>query len=67
MTAIPIHQENTNTAEDIEILLSVNFRWILFSGFKKEVKNVSANQRSRPAILVFQSTEKNPTNLVGDI
>ena len=31
--------------EDIEILLSVRFRWIPFSGFIGEVKNVSANHR----------------------
>ena len=30
---------------DIEILLPVKFRQILFSGFREEVQNVSANQR----------------------
>ena len=34
--------KNTNLEEDVEILLSVKFRWILFSG-PREVKNVSAN------------------------
>ena len=37
--------KNTNLVEDIEILLLVNFRWILFSSFMGEVKNVSAKQR----------------------
>ena len=37
--------KNTNLVEDIEILLPVKFRWIPFSGFRGEVKNVSANQR----------------------
>ena len=40
-----IGQKNTNLAEDIEILLPVKFRWIPFSGFRGEVKNVSANRR----------------------
>ena len=36
--------KNTNSVEDIEILLPVKFRWIPFSGFREEVENVSANQ-----------------------
>ena len=36
--------ENTNLPEDIEILLLIKFRWILYRGFR-EVENVSANQR----------------------
>ena len=40
----PIVPKNTNFVEDIEILLPVKFRWILFSGFRGEVENVSANQ-----------------------
>ena len=39
--------KNTNLYEDIEILLPVKFRWILFKGFRGEVKIVSANQRPR--------------------
>ena len=40
----------TNLVADVEILLPVKFRWIPFSGFRGEVKNVSANQRSeRPS------------------
>ena len=31
--------------EDVGILLSIKFHWILFSGFRGGVKNVSANQR----------------------
>ena len=46
----PIGPKNTNLVEDIEILLPVKFRWILFSGFRGEVENVSANQRpGRPS------------------
>ena len=46
----PIGQKNTNLVEGIEILLPVKFRWIPFSGFRGEVKNVSANQRpGRPS------------------
>ena len=41
----PIGPKNTNLVEDIEILLHFKFRWILFSGFRGEVQNVSANQR----------------------
>ena len=42
--------QNTNLVEDVEILLPVKFRWILFSGFRGEVENVSANQRpGRPS------------------
>ena len=36
--------ENTNLVEDVEILLPVTFRWILFSCFRGEVENVSANK-----------------------
>ena len=46
----PIGPKNTNLVEDIEILLPVKFRWIPFSGFRGELKNVSANQRpGRPS------------------
>ena len=46
----PIGLKNTNLVEDVEILLPVKFRWILFSGFRGEVENVSANQRpGRPS------------------
>ena len=45
-----IGPKNTNLVEDVEILLPVKFRWIPFSGFRGEVENVSANQRSgRPS------------------
>ena len=37
--------KNTNFVEDIEILLLVKFRLILFRGFRGDVENVSANQR----------------------
>ena len=41
----PIGPKNKILVEDIEILLPVMFHWILFSGFRGEVENVSANQR----------------------
>ena len=41
----PIGPNNTNLVEDVEILLPAMFRGIPFSGFRGEVKNVSANQR----------------------
>ena len=41
----PIDPKNTNLVEGVEILLPVKFPWILFSGFRGEVENVSANQR----------------------
>ena len=41
----PIGPKNTNFVESVEILLPIKFRWIPFSGFRGEVKNVSANQR----------------------
>ena len=37
--------KTTNLVEDVEILLPVKFRRFLFSGFREEVENVSANQR----------------------
>ena len=50
MTAILPGLKNTNLAEDTEILLPVKFRWILFSRFKGDIENVSANQRlGRPS------------------
>ena len=46
----PIGPKNTNLVEDNEILLHIKFRWILFSGFRGEVENISANQRpGRPS------------------
>ena len=46
----PIGPNNTNLVEDVEILLHVKIHWIPFSGFRGEVENVSANQRSgRPS------------------
>ena len=45
-----ISPKNTNLVEDVGILLPVKFRWIPFSSFRREVKNVSANQRpGRPS------------------
>ena len=46
----PIGPKNTNLVEHIEILLSVKFFPIRFSGFRGEVTYVSANQRpGRPS------------------
>ena len=45
-----IGPKNTYLVEGFEILLSVKFRWIPFSGFRGEVENVSANLRpGRPS------------------
>ena len=38
-----IGPKNTNLVEDVEFLLPVKFRWILFSGFRGEVENVKVN------------------------
>ena len=40
-----ISPKNTNLVEDVENLLSVKFCWILFSGFRGKVENVSTNHR----------------------
>ena len=46
----PIGPKNTNFVVDVEILFPVKFRRIQFSGFRGEVKHVSANQRpGRPS------------------
>ena len=45
-----IGMKNTNLVEDVQILLPVKFCWILFSSYRGEVENVSANQRpGRPS------------------
>ena len=40
-----ISPKNASLVEDVEILLPVKFCWILFSGFRGKVENVSANHR----------------------
>ena len=40
-----ISPKNASLVEDVEILLPVKFCWILFSGFRGKVENVSANLR----------------------
>ena len=40
----PIGPKNTNLVEGFEILLPIKFHCIPFSGFYREVENVSANQ-----------------------
>ena len=60
-----IDPKNTNLVKGIEILLPVKFLPIWFSGFRGEVKNVSANQRPG-GHLDFLNCPKN-TNLVEDL
>ena len=52
-----IGPKNTDLVKDVEILLPVKFRRILFSSFREEVENVSANQRLA-AILFSDQPEK---------
>ena len=63
---VPIGPKNTKLVEDIDILLPVKFRWILFSGFRGEVENVSTNQRTGRPSCFCDRPEKN-TNFVEDI
>ena len=57
-----IGPKNTNLVEDVDISLTVKFRWIPISGFRGGVENVSANQRpGRP--FCFSIRPEN-TNLV---
>ena len=60
-----IRLKNTHLVEDVDILLSVKFRWILFSGFRGEVENVYAI-RGQGGHLVFPIGQKNKT-LVEDV
>ena len=41
------HKLSRANVEDVAILLPVKFHWILFSGFREECQNGSANQRPR--------------------
>ena len=53
-------RKKKNLVEDVEFLLPVKFRWILFSGFRGEVENVSANQRpGRPSCFSDRPEKKN--------
>ena len=63
----PISPKNTNLVEHIEILLPVKFLRIPFSGFRGEVKNVSANQRQGRPSWFSNRPEKKNTNLVEHI
>ena len=38
-------EKQKNLVEDVETMLPVKFHWILYSGFREEDENVSANQR----------------------
>ena len=62
---LPIGPKNTHLLKDVEILLPIKFRRILFSDLRREVENVSANQwLGRPSF--FPICPKN-TNLVEDV
>ena len=54
----PIGPKNTNLVEDVEILIPIKFRWIPLSGFRREVENVSANQRPGRPSCFFDRPEK---------
>ena len=58
---LPIRPKNTNLIEDVEILLPIKFRKNLFSGFRGEVENVSANQRPGRPSCFFRSARKTQT------
>ena len=62
---LPIGPKNTNLVEDVEILLSVKFRWIPFRSFRGEVEK-SQPIRGNGGHLVFPIGPKN-TNLVEDV
>ena len=53
-----IGPKNTNSEEDVEILLHVKFRWIPYSGFRGEVENVS---EARAAIFFYRSARQTQT------
>ena len=59
-------EKNTNVVEDIDILISVKFRWIPISRFREEIENVSTNQWPGRLSWFFFINPKN-TNLVEDI
>ena len=54
----PIGPENTNLVEDVEILLPIKFRLILFSGSKEKPK-MSQRIRGQGGHLVFPIGPKN--------
>ena len=54
----PIGPENTHLVENVGILLFIKFHWILFSDFRGEVENVSANQRPGPPSCFSDRPEK---------
>ena len=58
----PSDPKYTHLVEDAEYLVYVKFRQIPFSGFRGEIKNVSANQRSERTVLFCDWPEN--TNLV---
>ena len=65
LVKFPMGPKNKNLVEDVEILLPVKFRGILFNSFRGEVENVSANQR--PGWPSCFSDQPENTNLVEDV
>ena len=53
-----ISPKNASLVEDVEILLPVKFCWILFSGFRGKVENVSANHRPGRPLCFSDPPEK---------
>ena len=58
---LPIGPKNTNLVKDVETLLPVKFRRILFSGFREEVEKCLSQSEAGAAILFFRSTQKTQT------
>ena len=56
--AIFVHWSTRKTQTWSRILLSVKFRWIRLNGFRREVENVSANQRPGRPSCFFHQLEK---------
>ena len=54
----PIVPKSTNLVEDVEILLPIKFRWILFSGFKRKSRKCLSQSEARAAILFFRLAQK---------
>ena len=53
-----ISPKNASLVEDVEILLPVKFCWILLSGFRGKVENVSANHRPGRPFSFLDQPEK---------
>ena len=62
----PVGLKNTNSVEDVEILLPVNIRWIPFSDLRED-GSISANQRLMRPSYFSDRPEKKNTNLVEEV